>query len=284
VVLLSNVPANRGLPGSVCRRTDAGLASTPPPTGYSSSIFGTAPGYSEWATPTDSSGLPRPSKGVMILIHGGGWFTEGRGAAASTRSRAERWRQRGWTVLNVSSNRSCGFWIDDMLWFYDRVRELQPSARICSIGLSNGGHLALMLAAHRPDMFCAISEAGPTDLVSVASQRAYDPRTGGTQGLGPLWVQEFAIAAFGRSQLADASPQHYVRTINARTLVVLSGGDPFVPRVQATHFVASLDAAHPDTEHRAMILERGHNRWIHGSVTPDALDALWRAEIEIAEE
>ena len=137
------------------------LPSAPGPGVATTGLGAGAPAYYEIGEPTgDFAG--QPPKGVMMVIHGGGWSLHGPGAVASMRSRADRWRAEGWRTLNVGY-RPCADSVQDVRWFYDRARELWNTAGpFCVMGSSAGGHLALMLAASRPGVACAIAHAGPT--------------------------------------------------------------------------------------------------------------------------
>ena len=279
--LFSDVPVNQGIANSVCQPTDAGLLYTEPFEGYSTTSLGEAPGYYEMAPPSGSHAGRRPV-GMMILIHGGGWFITGPAAAKSMRSRAQQWRARGWAVISVSSTNACGRWMGDLLWFYDRVHALDPGLPVCTVGESSGGHLAVMVAARRPNLACAISEAGPMDLVSIGDQPAYNPNAKGGQTVHPKWVQQLAIAAFGKDGLAANSPRRLAKRIRGRVLVASADNDQLVPPQQARDMKVSLDAAHRSVRHDRWLLAAGDVGWVHSRVTMTSIKRLWALEDAIS--
>src|SRR5438034_834557 len=161
---------NTGNPDSFCMsRQNA----DPPPPGDGVSTSGlpsNAPAYYEVGEPSGDYKGQAP-KGVMILLHGGGWYLNGPGAAATERGNADRWRAKGWRTLNISY-RPCGASFADVQWFYDQARAQWGTAMpYCAMGSSAGGHLALMLAASRSTLDCVEDDAGPTDGTSVKDQK-----------------------------------------------------------------------------------------------------------------
>src|SRR5690349_440691 len=104
------------------------------------------------------------TRGVMITIHGGAWISSGAQAMRAEAPDAARYAAQGWLVDNIDY-RPGRYALRDTLAAYDSLRRAHPRLPICASGESSGGHLALMLAARRPGLACAISKAGPTDLV-----------------------------------------------------------------------------------------------------------------------
>lgn len=183
-----------------------------------------------------------PSKGVMLTIHGGSWFggvhvwettnalglgaTRGNWMATGYPAERDRYRALGWTVYNVDYHSGGARALDDLQSFYDELRALMPSAKICTSGGSAGGHLALMLATRNHDIACAISLAGPTNLSTGA---AFDLITAafGPQGDGTTWD--------------DNSPALNVDGFATETLLATAAGDTLVPPSQAEAFADALD-------------------------------------------
>ena len=177
---------------AACRsRTLPVPAGAPPSQG---TVLRGAPAYAELSVP---AGAPR---GVVVLLHGGGWANVGEGAVAAMRPEASRWRRRGWVTLNAS-HRPCAASVADALRAYDTAARGWPRLPVCAIGDSSGGHLALMIAAQRPSLDCAIAEGAPVDLTALTRQTAYDPVSGGTQTAGPRFVRDLAVNAFGAADL-----------------------------------------------------------------------------------
>jgi acetyl esterase/lipase len=220
---------NTGNPDSMCMSL---VMSDSTPAGVSTTALGSgAPAYYEVGQPTGEFAGKAP-KGVILLIHGGGWFGNGAGAVATMRDDADRWRARGWRTLNLT-HRPCERAFSDVKWFYDRARELWGTGiPYCATGESAGGNMALSLAASRDSLSCVVDKSGPTDALSITDQRAYAPATGGTQDSGPRWIYNLMTAAFGEEQLRWYSPA--VFPIKARVLAAFSERDPFVPVEQAT--------------------------------------------------
>jgi len=156
--------------------------------------FAGAPAYYEVGLPTGTYAGQAP-RGVMLVIHGGGWTASSIGGVQAMRADAERWRSRGWETVNVSY-RPCGQSASDALWFYDKARaRFGAGAKICTLGTSAGGHLALNVGAYSPDVYCAVSQAGPTDLRTIRNEAAYDAASGAhTQTVGGRWISKLVSA------------------------------------------------------------------------------------------
>jgi acetyl esterase/lipase len=214
----------------------------------------------------------RPAKGWVIVIHGGGWLQVGRQFLATA---AARYFQRlGWGTYTIDYRPGeLSFW--DTLAAYDLLRShLGRQTPVSAWGASAGGTLAMLLAAVRPDLDAAISEAGPTDLVSLGSQPAYaGPGVAGSLA-GPANVQAAARAAFGSDRLWDWSPVRVAGLIDIPLLAVGSGWDPLVPDRQQ---LAEIKRARPATQ--TMLLAGAPNppdgagfaNMTHASVTLAAL-------------
>lgn len=217
---------------------------------------------------------PSEHRGVVITIHGGGWFIVGPEAARAERPESALWASRGWTAVNVSyraGRRS----LRDVLWFYGRVRRhVGKQTPICLTGGSAGGHLALMVAVHRADVDCVIARGAPTDLTTIGRQRAWGPD--GPQTTLPEMTQQWAIEAFGRRRLRDMSPARQARRIRAWVLFAIADRDPFVPWRQALQLKRAMPRAH------VFRLSWGGQSWVHTSVSAEAARGFRRAERAVA--
>ena len=265
---------NTGNPDSICM---SDLLPEPPLIDVSTTALGTAaPAYYEVGEPTGAF-AGTPPKGVMLLIHGGGWAQNGPGAAAGMRQDAERWRARGWRTLNAS-HRPCERAMQDVRWFYDRARELWgPDLPYCAMGESSGAHLALMLAAQRATLACAISEAGPSNPMVLDTQGAYDPPTGGTQTTGPHWLYNLLTAAFGEERLPAYSPA--LLPISARVLAAFAEHDHFVPIAQGDDLRERMLARDPEAYVDLAVLPSGTTEYFgHAWVSQEGLDDLYARE------
>jgi Prolyl oligopeptidase family len=262
---------NSGQADSICTPVMSAPNGSPLPAGVTTShpAYTGAPGYYEIGTPTGAF-AGRPPRGIMLVIHGGGWASIGGGPVQGMRHDADRWRARGWTTVNITY-RGCGRSVADVLWFYDRTRAAIPAdARICAIGTSAGGNLALLIGAGRPDLYCAVSQAGPTDLRTIQSEFAYDPATGGyTQTLGGRYVHNLGAAAFGEENLASFSPAALAAgsLSSTRVLQGFSADDTLVPYQQTADLATAMHTANPAAYVDSVQLPIGTVPFGHGRIT-----------------
>jgi dienelactone hydrolase len=281
-VVLGSVPdggVNTGARNSICSSVE--LASAEPlPDGVTSGAVGApGPAYSETGAPLGADGVQR---GVVLLLHPGGWMPTGSWAAAYMRPDADRWRARGWRTVNASY-RGCGASIDDVVAFVDHIRARMPDDQpLCIVGISAGAQLALLAAARRPvAVDCVVSHSGPTDLQALATQQAYDPATGGRSTNGPIYVHNLAVAAFGAENLMEMSPNRW--PIAARMLVAVGEQDWALASSQATAFASAQLALHATARVEVLLLPAGPVTWGHGSVAATAIDAFHAAETALSE-
>jgi acetyl esterase/lipase len=264
---------NSGAPDGICRASFSPTGGRLPPgvtTGHPA--FARAPAYYEVGEPTGSFTGQQPL-GVMLVIHGGGWYSDGPGATRSGRPVADRWRARGWETVNLTY-RACGQSLGDVLWFYDRTRAwFGPSATVCASGASAGGQLALMLATKRRGVYCVVSEGGPTDLRLVQNQTAFDAATGAVdQTRGGRMLHNLAAAAFGEENLASVSPAALAAGLkNTRVLQGFALTDPLVPYEQATDLRLAMLAANPGAYVDTAQLAPGPVSFVHANVSRPAL-------------
>jgi acetyl esterase/lipase len=284
-VLLESTPAHGGantaLPDSMCVSSPRPPAT--PRDDLDDAALGAMPFYYEVGEPSGSY-AGQPPRVVLILFHGGGWLSNGGGAAQDVRGEADRWRARGWRTVN-SSYRACGSSLVDALSLYDRVRERYGGATpVCTLGQSAGGHLALMVAARRPGgVSCVINQAGPTDARSLASQGAFDPATGGVQTDLPRQVLNLMVAAFGEENLPAYSPVQVSDPglTGTRILTVTATEDPLVPYDQMTLLRDVIREHDPGAYVETMQLARGDRPFVHALVSQAALDAYHQAEHDL---
>jgi acetyl esterase/lipase len=268
----SSAPPNSGLPGSTCAAAvDRDGRYTAPPPGVTTTGLGAdAPAYYEIGAPSGTH-KNLPPKAIMLVIHPGGWFLVGKEVLAHwARPIADRWRAAGWETVNVDY-RACGQSIVDVLWFMQRLRYLHPHTVICATGSSAGGHLAMLLATMRPDLACAISYAGPTDLASLDHQLSSDA-AGAWTDAGPKLLSNYAIAAFGGDPAR--SPRQHAANIKARILLATGQTDPLVPRAQDAEFANTFRAAHPAGHVDVLSLPPGDQFFVHTWVSRTSLREL----------
>ena len=280
-----NTAVNSGQPDSICTNNPVASNGSPPPAGVSSShaAFPGAPAAYEVGLPTGAYAGQAP-RGVMLVVHGGGWSMTGVGGVQAMRPDADRWRARGWETVNVTY-RPCGSTVADVLWFYDRARTwFGPAAKIGALGTSAGGHLALLVGALRPDLYAAVSQAGPTDLRTIGSERTYNSATGQFDTtLGGRWVHNLGAAAFGEENLASYSPAALAAGAlrDTRVLQGFSADDASVPYQQAADLESAMRAANASAYVDAVQLAAGTVPFGHGKVTQAALDDFYAREAQL---
>ncbi len=244
----SGKPApNTGRPGSPCKPQPFDGPDPGPAADVDTTSLGkAAPASYEIGMPTSAPAPGEPPRRVMMFVHGGAWTTVGRKAMRTEREVATKWRAAGWETVSVSY-RGCRRSIRDVVRFYDLIRaRVGPSVPICLRGQSAGGHLALMVAAKRPDVACVISLAAPTDLRSVKPQGRIEAASGTAPArvrAGSARVRNLAVAAFGKRRLRAISPVTYARRIAARLLLATAMNDVVVPQGQATELARAVTSA-----------------------------------------
>jgi len=262
--------AGDGAAPATCAGRDVSTAPADTPAGASTTALGDQPAAYELQAPAS-----RP-RGVVIVLHGGGWVDVGHGQIKELRREASQWLARGWATANLDY-RPCEESLDDVLRMHDAIRErVGPDAPIVVVGESAGAQLALILAAKRQrSVGAVVAKAPPTDPVTLATQTATNPATGQADSPFPRELAEGWRAAFGDDWL-ETSPTRRVASIVARVLVARSQGDPIIPLGQITDFARALSRAHPGTWVRALDLPAGASWFPHAPISPEA-DATFRA-------
>ncbi len=199
------------------------------------------------------SGRP---KGVVLAIHGGGWTSTGAAAMAAEAPEAARYARDGWLTYSIDY-RPGPYALPDMLASYDLIRRSHPRSTICASGDSAGGHLALMLAAKRRSLACAISHAGPTDLLDFPAGVVHDR------------IRDY-LAPY--VSLHAWSPEVRARRIRQPLLLAYAPGDTVVPYAQGL----AMRAAAPHA--RLITLPAGATPWVHSGVSGASLARERRAE------
>ena len=193
------------------------------------------------------------ARGYVMVIHAGGWYIVGKGMLGleyPNVARLNRWR---YSTLNVDYRKGAAG-LDDVLRFHDELRRRIGGAKLCVLGTSAGGHLALMLARRRPDVDCVITEAAPTYLPGLA-----DP------------LLAVARRFFGpRGGLEKWSPALHPPT--APILLSQATNDTAVPFAQSTLMLHAAPHA------RRIVLHPGRQPWVHAAVRGKGLTRLYRAE------
>jgi acetyl esterase/lipase len=190
-----------------------------------------------WAIPATN---PR---GVVMLLHGGGWQPNPSGYREQVAFGKVIEAGGVATVAIGYGPGRAGF--RQVEGVYGQAHRCFPDAPICVIGDSAGGHLALMLATRQPNMACVIARAAPTDLTSLAAQGAGE-------------TEQFAVDAFGRQALAPFSPVRRANAIHARVLAIMAENDPLVPVQQGRELKQALPSA------QLLVLPPGPVPFVHG--------------------
>lgn len=221
------------------------------------------------ANPPSLPGLPsvwgRPAGGgrpraLLLMIHGGGWKGLDTASFQSQVVIAEAYQRLGYETLTFNY-RGGAQSVEDAERFYRLARQtVGPKLPICALGPSAGGHIALMLALKNPDLACVIDFAGPTDLVSLASQP------------GGKVAYQLAVNAFGTSHLAAYSPALHAGSIKARVMLVFAQNDPIVPLGQGTEMKRALPGS------QLIVLPAGTVGFVHSAVAAGPYDESLAAE------
>ena len=208
---------------------------------------------SQWA---DLSRPHGPSRGVVVVIHGGFWKAEYDASLGSPL--AEDLVGRGWTTLNLEYRRvgsgpgSGGGWpetCDDVAAGIDLLRDVEDLSldTVVTLGHSAGGHLATWAAARgRFDDWSGgvpvthvVSQAGVLDL-----SRAYD------EGLGGGAVQAFMGAGPSSPAYDQADPQRQL-PLDVPVWCVHGKQDTIVPPAYSADYVRAAKKAGKSIEDAA---------------------------------
>lgn len=220
------------------------VTGTQPPAGARGTHF-PRPLKAEWGDPP--GGKPT---GVLMLIPGGGWKTFVPNYQLQV-ALAKSIQAGGLaTVAVLYSPGVKGF--RQIEGVYQEARQRYPGRPICAMGMSAGGHLALMLAAREPGLACVIDQAGPTDLATLGAQ-------------GAVATYQAAVTAFGRGGLHRWSPVHVARSIKSKVLMIYAKNDGLVPYAQGQELKQELPGA------ELISLPAGSAGFVHSQVDPGAL-------------
>ncbi|HVU62180.1 MAG TPA: alpha/beta fold hydrolase [Mycobacteriales bacterium] len=233
---------------------------------------------------------PRKGKspfGWVMVIHGGGWQMVGRDVMATEDSTVAFVRHLGWATDNIDYRKG-EHSLPDVLAAYDALRRKVGAAeRICLLGHSAGGNLALLAAEYRPSVACVVSGAGPTDLVHLAHQPAHPLRNVLGILLSPLWTFEnYVLPSFGDavSVLEQWSPVTEAGRLASRVLLGASTFDPLVPPVQMAELSKAMTAQHAPGSIKTVLLAGtktpagAEPNFVHASITDKAMTSWLRDE------
>jgi acetyl esterase/lipase len=185
-----------------------------------------------WADPAGEFEGQEP-KGVVMVIHGGGW----RGTDRVQLDRATRLavpsQNLGFATMAVDY-RAGATGLADLERFYGVARRRAgPGTPVCALGESAGGHLALLLAQREPSLDCVIANVAPTDLTALAHSSASEADTAAT----------VAAEAFGKDRLERFSPALHPDSTDAEVFLLYSENDTLVAPEQGVAMRRALPQA-----------------------------------------
>lgn len=136
---------------------------------------------------------------------------------------------------------------------YVVANENIDAGNIFLLGLSGGGHMALLMAGFIPEYFKAIGAYVPiTDLEKWAEQNEnYRPHV-------------YACCSEDIAEMQKRSPMSYIDTIAKANLKIFHGKyDPVVPMCQSMELYNAILQKHPDSKTYLDIFDGGHQIDMH---------------------
>ncbi|GAB4154625.1 MAG: S9 family peptidase [Sphingomonadales bacterium] len=202
----------------------------------------------------NAAGAPDQPSPMVMTVHGGPWARDQYGF-----SPLHQWlASRGYAVLAVNYRGSTGFGkyfraAADGAWGTLVPQDLADAARwavdqgiahegkVGLFGGAFGGYAALMALAEAPaDFACAVSLAGPVDLVDLV--RSIPASGPALPYLFRAYVGDPASAE-GRSRLQAQSPVSRIGALAGPVLLAGGGQDPLVPPDSLAGFAKALQSA-----------------------------------------
>jgi dipeptidyl aminopeptidase/acylaminoacyl peptidase len=207
--------------------------------------------------PVNAAGLPP----LIVMPHGGPWARDGWGFDSWVQALA----REGYAVLQMNYRGSAGYgkkwreasykdWgglpysdtIDGLKWAV--AQKHADPARVCVVGGSFGGYLALSAAVHdSPLLKCAVSVAGVSDLRELRSDSAFFTN----------WLVVEDMIGNDPARLAAQSPRLHAGEVKVPVLL-LHGVEDYTVEPDQSEFMAKAMAAAgkpykmvmmPDTDH-----------------------------------
>lgn len=129
--------------------------------------------------------------------------------------------------------------------------------RICIVGASYGGYVALAGAAFTPKLYrCAVSINGVSDLPALMRSEVplYDTITSTAES---FWRAR--IGSPNESRLNSVSPINSVKSIEIPVLIIYGTGDGVVPNEQSQHMVSAMRSAGKTV---AVDILKGEDHWL----------------------
>lgn len=176
-------------------------------------------------------------RGLVWLLCCGGWGSPA-DFGVNLRVRADRnglgaaeWARLGYRVATYGY-RGGRLSLPDSLAAYDYLTATNPGLPICAVGASAGGHIALLVAAQRPELRCVVAQGAPSDLAALPNRP-----TGLYTEEAPRRV---ARRLFGASRFSELSPVTHAADIDASVWMSACSDDRVVPPSQATRFARAM--------------------------------------------
>ena len=141
-------------------------------------------------------------------------------------------------------------------------RGIADARRICIVGASYGGYVALAGAAFTPDLYrCAASINGVSDIPAL--MRSEVPLYDGVISTSES-VWKLRIGSPNESRLSAVSPINSVRTIAIPVLIIYGTGDGVVPNEQSEHMIKVMRAAGKNVQFDTL---KGEDHWLSQTST-----------------
>jgi dipeptidyl aminopeptidase/acylaminoacyl peptidase len=135
--------------------------------------------------------------------------------------------------------------------------------RMCIVGASYGGYVALAAATFTPDVYaCAVSYAGLSDLKRTLDRTVRDYGEH-SQDLS-IWEKRMGATVFETDKLAAISPAIHAAQVKAPVLLIHSDKDVTVYLEQSTEEQDALQSAGKSVE---LIKLEGDDHYLHQSTT-----------------
>lgn len=210
-----------------------------------------------YLTMPSTAGAGKPP--LVVLPHGGPWARDYR----SFDFLAQLFANRGYAVLQPNFRGSSDFGASyeragDRQWgqkmqtdVYDAIEWVKAQGtvdadRMCIVGASYGGYVALEAAVKTPDMFdCVVSIAGVSDLVAQIEDKS---RLFGGEKFYAKTIGDVDDAE-GLKALKMHSPIYFVDRLKAPVLLFHGTNDSRVAYTQSARFYERAEAAGADVEY-----------------------------------
>lgn len=192
-------------------------------------------------------------KGLVILVHGGGWRPSTTAYMDSMQPAAASFRAKGWSTRIQAQHGGIQSYTD-VIRAATSYKQTIGKRPLCLYGESAGGHLAaLTAAALGTKIKCVIGVTAPMwlDFDRDTPDHAY--------------ARDLAIAAFGEQNLRAFSPLTYAAQTKANVLLAYATNDPIVPNWHAPFYAYQK----PGT--KTVSVGPGSVRWVHSNVASSAL-------------